>query len=543
MIKIKESITHLNIRLTWTLVTLCLIIAALSFYFVEGYYNLGEEKYRIYLKTAGIAVPVWLIMLLIHVIRTSGLQGLFERISGFGALEWFLVLLNVSGLIATLTSDFARTSVWGYDGWHMGFVVQLLMSGGCLMCADLFKNGSKRAIYFLFGVIFTVTTIVFVLGVINRFSIYPFYMFGQAEDFISTLGNINWFCGYWSIWMSIGCGIFMITERTWLKYLSGAYVWLCSVTGICCGASSCYLVWLAISFAALLWALDDSNHMADLCNMEVIIFAGLPAVRFIGALRPYRMWYDSALLKSISYEDKWIMPYIIGTVFFAVMAEVYKRRQKDRSYLRYILVGGGIGLITAVVIIIILNSSIPGGIWPVRGKGIFTWSIDWGNGRGGIWMVSIELIKRMFPFKIFFGVGCDCLCDYAYSMPDILTQLHRYMGELYLTNSHNEVLSMLINEGIMGTVAYFGFQITHLVSASKSLDKNTGLSGDAQAVLFGTILAVVSYMVIGIVGFMQILSTPFMFMAVGMASGLIKRKNINIITDSDQLSTGEKDNG
>ena len=169
--------------------------------------------------------------------------------------------------------------------------------------------------------------------------------------------------------------------------------------------------------------------------------------------------------------------------------------------------------------------------------GIFTWSIGWGSGRGGIWTVCIRLIKSLFPLRIFFGVGCDALCSYAYSNDEIVLMLNRYIGNQYLTNAHNELLSMLINEGILGAFAYFGLQFSHMAGCIKRISEDESDPGQAPEAggvpvnvpikggLLGAAMAAAAYMAVGTVGFMQILSTPFLFMIIGMASGLIKRTN------------------
>ena len=532
--RFKQSITQLNIRHIWALITLTAVTFALTFHFNDGYFELGEEKYLIYMRITRWMIPVWVVLVIAYLImhcQKPDIPGMIRNISVTG---WFMILLVLAGAISTLTSDFREVSLWGHDGWHMGFIVQLMMIICCLMAADLFANGRKGMQMVMLAAGLSISTAALVLGIINRFSIYPFRMWGQAEDFISTLGNIDWFCGYWCVWMGVGCGLFLCAGNSIARFVSGVYVWICGVAGVCCGASSCYLAWGAVSFAALLWALKDSDRLMKLCDMEILMLAALPTVRLMGALRPHRMWYDSAWLKEVSYGDAWMKPFIIGVVLFSVLKEVYRSRKRDRSGIRSLLTGISCGGFIAVVLLIILNSSIDGGLWPVRGMNIFTWGVNWGNGRGGIWLVSAELIRRMMPFRLFFGVGCDCMCSYAYSMEDIVTTLNRYLGRVYLTNAHNELLSMLINEGITGAVAYFGIQISHIARCAKVLDhpeegEPGTYTGDHvyDGLLLGSVLSVAGYIGIGLVGFMQILSTPFLFMIIGMAMGLINRKNNN----------------
>ena len=44
--------------------------------------------------------------------------------------------------------------------------------------------------------VFPVSAAVFLLGYINRFGIYPIEMAYANPSFISTIGNMNWYCGY-----------------------------------------------------------------------------------------------------------------------------------------------------------------------------------------------------------------------------------------------------------------------------------------------------------------------------------------------------------
>ena len=533
--RFKQSITHLNIHHIWAALTLVAVTYALTFYFNDGYYELGEEKYLIYLRIVRWMLPVWIILIAVHHIRLRRSVEPVSRSVALSRTEWFLILLGAAGLISTLTSDYRSVSFWGHDGWHMGLIVQVIMMVSCVMASGLFENGSRRRLTVLIWILFPAATVAFILGSINRFSIYPFRMWGQAEDFISTLGNINWVCGYWCVWMGIGCGLYLYSREGIYRIVLSIYVWICAVTGICCGASSCYLAWGMVSLAALLWALSDSSRLMKLCDMEIMMLTALPTVRLIGALRPNRMWYESSLLRGLSYGDTWMKPFILGVVFFSVLKEIFRRRDRNRAWLRPVIAGVLGGGTVAAILLIFLNSAIEGGIWPVRGMSIFTWGISWGNSRGGIWMASVELIRRMLPFRLFFGVGCDCMCSYAYSMDDMVVMLNRYIGRVYLTNAHNELLSMIINEGIVGAVAYFGVQISAICGCVRNLDlPGTGAEGDVSdsmynGLLLGAILSTAGYMTIGTVGFMQILSTPFLFIAIGMAMGLIKRRNKNIM--------------
>ncbi len=526
----KKSISHLNIRHIWASLGIIAIIACVSLYFDDGYVELGENKYKALLITCAVVLPVWIAMY-VYSVFVKGKISVPARIAGITPFGWFIVLFVAAGLMSTLTSSFIKTSFLGQNGWHMGFLVQLLMTGCLLMCTDLAAAGDERLIYIVIASAFVITSIVFVLGIINRFAIYPFYMTGQAQDFISTLGNINWFCGYLCVWFGLGCGVYLLTGSKTVRLFAALYVWICTTAGICCGASSFYLAAAAIGFAALMWALSDPEKMKRLCDMGMTGLFALPTVRIIGFLRPDQMRYDSAWLFGVSYKDTWLFPFMMGMLIFGVIHMLISIFKPDLKFLRPIISGALIGTVIAAVLMIFLNTAIEGGIWPIRGMSIFTWGVGWGNSRGSIWIATGELLKRMFPLRMFFGVGCDCFCAYAYSMDDMIVKLTLYLGDLYLTNAHNEFLSMLVNQGIVGVAAYFGLQIAHIRSCSLNI------RGKLGGIILGGILCAAAYIIIGTVGFMHVLSTPFYFMIMGFAAGLIKREQINYNNGQTQNET------
>ena len=529
MKNIKHSISHINPAHILAAAGLIVIFAATSFYYTNGYIDIGNDKYQIFMKTAPVAVIAWVLLRVGLYLTDKGSQSISKIIGGFGAADWFMIMMIGVSVISTLTSEFKHTAVWGQDGWNLGLIVWLLMTGMYLMARDTARSASSKFIRGVFHVFLVISAIVFILGTINRYSIYPIHMMGEAEDFISTIGNINWFCGYWCVWFGLGLGAFLTAEKPLQKVMYGLYLWICAMAGVSCGSSSCYLAFLAVSFAGLMWALEDTDRLASLCLAQIIMFSALPGIRLIGWARPYRMWYDSELLRQLTYGDAWLAPWVGSIVVFGVLYDIClkyssktlaktpegrdknNRIKKALNRIRDILIGVSCGGAFALILVIFLNSVVEGGIWPVRGMGIFTWGIRWGNGRGGIWIATMKIIGTMLPLKIFFGVGPDCFCAYAYSMTDMAILLNRYIGNQYLTCAHNELLTVLVNTGIFGAIAFAGTVISHI---------RCGIRGKVN---IGLLLGMSAYIAVGMVGFAQILSTPWFFVVMGVAAGLYRK--------------------
>ena len=91
-------------------------------------------------------------------------------------------------------SNYKDITLWGEEGWYMGLVPLLLLCGISFFISRLWQGDGNLA-YLIMGA----SAVVFLLGICNRYSFYPISLAGSQPGFISTLGNINWFCGFFLI--------------------------------------------------------------------------------------------------------------------------------------------------------------------------------------------------------------------------------------------------------------------------------------------------------------------------------------------------------
>ena len=139
---------------------------------------------------------------------------------------------------------------------------------------------------------------------------------------------------------------------------------------------------------------------------------------------------------------------------------------------------------------------------------------DWGNGRGTAWNCSIEAYQELDMLHKMFGVGPDCFAAYIYQQPSLAARLVRRFGTERLTNAHNEGLSILLNTGAFGLLFYMGFVISALVRYSKKAGK--------QPLLYVCAVSLLAYTAHNMVSFQQVLSTPYLFILLGMGEGLFR---------------------
>ena len=138
------------------------------------------------------------------------------------------------------------------------------------------------------------------------------------------------------------------------------------------------------------------------------------------------------------------------------------------------------------------------------------WGDDsWGNGRGMTYRAAMMILTQMTPLQKLFGVGQDCFSAYAYSIPQVADELRQYFGNERLTNAHNEILTMLVNHGIVGTISYLSIFITYVYKTGKQSKNPYSIS---------IAVAVICYLVHNMVSFANVLNLPFLIILLAMGA-------------------------
>lgn len=531
---ILNSITQIKLRHVCAVLFLLCLLGGLSFYLTDGYIRIGDAKYEAFMFVVPRGIIIWLITALVDAIGSGcGIKKIISSTLSFfesKQIMW-IALFGTSAVISTLTSRYRAVALTGNDGWYMGLYTILYMIALYFIAMEFFCNASVKCKRAVVAEVMIITSVVFILGILNRFSIYPLDLYGRQEDYISTLGNINWYCGYWCIWMGVGCGCFMYSSSSRNRVICGIYVELAAIAGICCGASSAYLALGAIMLSGFLIACMNTESLKRFIYLIMVIFSALPIIRFIGLFRVNRMWYDSSLLRAWSFSMMGVIIWVVVCVLCVIILRIISNAGNsfpDGLAIRGYVLGFLGGSFVALICIIVLNSVIKGGIWPFRGIGILTFTDDWGNRRGLIWKITVQLLGETPLMGNIFGAGCDCFCSYAYNVETIAIRMYREWGSLVLTNAHNEALTVLVNQGVFGLVTYIGIFFAHICQGFELIDtheKNDCVQMGGAA----TVMAVSAYLVVGLVGFWHILATPFLFIILGALAGLIKRGTITIM--------------
>ena len=504
-----------------------LLFCIYPFYLENGYFNIGEAKMHFFFRVslaAFLVLAILYVIILIIKIREKVQNGQaylidWEQIS---AVDLLMLLYATAVFLSYAFSINKEEALWGAKGWYMGLVLQLLLCALYFLISRLWR-GSIKILY----PVMAATAVVFLLGICNRFSFYPIVIEGAQPDFISTLGNINWFCGFLSVVAPLGVGYFVVGQdiglgkRVWF----GAYAFITFMVGFAQGSDSIFL-WYGAVFFLLLWiAAEDWEYLKRWFELLFLWAVAAGTVRGLRAVTVDKYNYDISgacgyfVNSNISV---WIA--VVAVIGYLCLCMKEKKESVDADEISLQQAGQGDvigkklrkGLALSAVLFFILwvifsvvNTMI--GVPFLEGNTLFTFDENWGHGRGVTLWTGARTFWEQPLLRKLIGAGPDCFAAAAYEIPEVASVLREHFGSARLTNAHNECVTVLVNTGILGVCSYVGLLITCVFRYVK-----TGREcKDALFYVFA--LSVAGYFIHNMVSFAQVLNMPFLFIIIGMA--------------------------
>lgn len=530
-------------------VFLFFLVAVYSLYAPEGYIQIATHKYlflrKFCLITAGVMAPLIILYCVIPPIGRRW-HSMIRRISVTDIFVLFFLFVNI---ISFLGTKYPEEALWGTSGWYMGFAMQVFFVG-IYFFISRFYDGRIDVLPFLMAATF----LVFLWGLLNRFSIYPIDMQYEHEQFISSLGNINWFCGFWSIFFVTGAVLYVICEKRRMRIYSGIYSITALGLGAVEGSDSAFLSMAAVFFFLFFISFQKTEYMKRLLELGIFYCAACQVMRVIVKLDKESLSMDTttmwimlgnltlimllilcALRIFIEKEDrKYIASYKNGEGFAGKQERkesVEKRpggkeRTEDRAlkkewiqrwkWLRYAAAGFVIAAAVAYLVLLIWNTRAPGSLGFLSKYSIFLFDGHWGSARGTTWRDGFAIYHYFSWRERLFGAGQDCFAIYAYDIPELSARLVEEWPGSRLTNAHNECITYLVNTGIFGMLSFIGIFWS---SFRRLLEK-----AEKEPVRYVYAVSLLSYFIHNQFSFSQILSTPYIFMMLGLGENLMRKK-------------------
>lgn len=497
----------------FTTAYLLLIFGVYPLYMKQGYADIGKAKYQFFIRCSLGALVIFAFIGFLYAARQIYLRIRQKHAplidwSRLSAVDLFVVLYATEIFISYSYSNYREEALWGTDGWYMGLALLLTLCG-LYFFISRFWRVQRLVLY----VEMAVSGLVFALGILDRFSLYLLPIEIRQPSFISTLGNINWFCGCLSVLAPPGICLFLFGAKKKVGY--ALYSLLVFAVGFCQGGSSIFLFFAAL-FYTLLWiALKKRAWILNFLLLLSLWGFSAQLIRLLRAVIPQGYNYDVDNLCAYMTDSGitlWIAIFALGTFIFLQWKWKGELTERTRRLLHRIMVLLPLGIIFCWLILATVNTriEIPG----LAQKEWLKFGKEWGNGRGAAICSSLQMYKQMPVFHKLFGVGTDCFSAYAYSLPEVAEGLRDFFGANRLTNAHNELLTALINTGILGVLFFAGIFVSFTGKCMKEGRRNPAFY------LFA--VPVVCYFVHNMVSFAQVLNLPFLFLILGM--GEAKRR-------------------
>lgn len=489
---------------------------ALPLYTGGTYYQIGDSKYVLFQNLSLLCLGLWIAASLVLWIRRklrisdsldteqetmNPVSG--ERMSGRGRLgstDFCMLLYGVSVLLSACLSKYGLTAWNGYREWYMGAVSQLIFVGIYFFvsrCYDgkrypLILNLTAFCAVTLFGILHRLGYDA--LGLMKGFQTSNW----EYSHMISTIGNINWFCGYYSVALALPVAGFLKSEgrrkQAVLYGISVLGLFLLFVQGSDTGVmltGMCLLICMILGMQNRNVFRKTFLLAAGLCLMIPVygVIASAVGERALAAFPA-----DSIGWNVINFWGWWLAGALCMTIYCILYR--FSMKSTDKAQKRMCL-----GILMSILFALILLVAFYLKRQPL--------SEAWGSGRGTLWKVAWQGFLRNGWLQKLVGVGPDCFAEYIYSTftgDELLVLEGRWSNALY-ANAHNEWLNHLINLGIMGTGCYLGIFMTCAWRYRKNL--------------LG-ILVIFMYGAISLTCFQQCMSTPLFFMVLGICEASLR---------------------
>ena len=521
------------------------ITAIYPFYAPGGYVRIGQVKYEFFRNISLVTLIVLAAVIGLSIVVRRDWEWLIRNYRKLSVTDWFAYGYFVSVMLSYLCSAYKKEALWGAEGWYMGVITQMTFVFLYFFFSRYYHCDSKWV-----GIWLIASTGVFVLGICNRYSVYPIMMEGQTEYFISTLGNINWFCGYWSVTAPIGIILYWCSDKTWVRLSAAFYSLIAILSGITQGSNSAYLVFIILFLVLLSLSLGSSKKMYRFLELCILFAASCLLGKLMKSIPGMRYNYPPAgedLLSRITNAlltgnaALWIMLSVLICYITLRMLErrgiihiennIQSHRMAGVITLAVIV---AVGCIAVPGLLMMSGARHPGEALPAaEGRDGF-WQVfndDWGNDRGAAWNCGINAYRSMdTPHKIV-GIGPDCFAEYVYDVPELAQRLSDQFGNQRLTNAHNELLTLFVNTGVFGSMCYIGFFVTAFVRYMRH--------ASGKPLLYACAVSMLAYAAHNMVSFQQVLNTPFVFIIIGIGERLCqntadKKDTCNLIDDTEK---------
>ena len=307
-----------------------LIMVVMPFYNTNGYARIGTNKYEFF-KTVTMGMAWFFLPAVILYVLCLFLRWRKDKASvrvELSTTDKFALLYGLAVIISYFLSDYKELTAYGDAwqgayGWYMGTRTQLTFVATYFAISRFWK--SRSLLLFLFPVV----TVVFGLGVLNRFGIYPIAMEAANPQFISTIGNINWYCGYLVTVFFAIIGFWLMTgrDKKWQQYLFLALLVLGFGTLATQGSASGILVLVVLLLVLYLLTMKEGALQERFWLLCSLLFLACSITLVVRICFPEAITYEDGVTDILTNT---FLPVVFLLICVGMYFLIHHLNQKNR---------------------------------------------------------------------------------------------------------------------------------------------------------------------------------------------------------------------
>ena len=521
MKKEKESGKNILNEFTSQIITFYMLVMFTFYplYMSEGYYNLGAYRFVLYRTVTSM-------MIILCTLSVGGMllgkekpqKGNIKKLlrDNFFSPYTFICLSLFTSFISFIFSVNKESCFFGLPGFNTGFLFELLVGISFIFISFYYVDS-----IIIWLAAFAGSGITFILAVLNRFYVYPIDVRLHDPEYISTIGQTNWFCGYMICFTALGIGFFILYEFSG-KYRLPLYILLFIYNALVAaalwvaGSDMALLIYGIISFVMLGFAVKNRAYFIRYL-ITAFTFCITPEILYIFMFNifPGRFQYfqEEDTVNSIIRSHICIYPAIIVALILIIELVRNQKKCKWNYSLLKLLYRIAVALMVlgavAVVALIIRVTKSPETMGKLADISLLRFEDTWASFRGLTWKLSVKSFSLLPVFRKVIGVGSGCFYDYTYSVKEIVDVYDTYVFDEVMPNAHNEYLNVLIENGIIGWIVMLLLFITLGITLHKKAENNL-----YAAIAFAAFMA---YVINLIVSFKTTVSTTYIFIFAAIA--------------------------
>lgn len=508
--------------LLWISVLAYFIVVPL--YFRDGYTKIATRKYECFMAISKYTAIIMGIFILVYLCTwgfTKEERAVFKPLTKidigmllFIALAFCSYTFSAYKVVELKEEGawFYEGSLYGTQGWYIGFLTFLILVFMYFAVSRFLKYSNVIWIPIMIA-----TSVIFLWGMLNRYGIFPIEMTYANASFIASLGNINWFAGYVSVLAPIIVGLFYGAKSGKEKALLLIPLILSNGIVLLNNSDSIVFAYAVMYLFLFCYSLDNEDKMVRFTWLAFSFSATGMGFYFIDKALPGVKEGTSRFSDIFTKGITAVMIFLacLALAAFMGLCEEGKINYPEKLAIKLrkiilVLVVAGLFL---YILFVFINTKTSGAIPIIGSRGMFVFNESWGSHRGATWISGGLLYKDLSLGKKLIGTGPDTFYFALKDNPTAFAFAESVFGKSRLTNAHNELLTLLVNVGLLGTGAFLFMSISAVKAFAKAAAKKPYIIAFA--------LSVISYLANNIFSFQQVTNTPFFFLVIALGAAAV----------------------